>query len=127
MRYLKVIMFLLFLSVSSLSANTKITAYLDKKNCCIDDYYTQNGKFYYLKSRTGQWNSTSYSNYSYTIIPYYIYDDSDDTCRPIISKVTGIDGYVYMSLMALAGLLFGFIILYFSISLFMKIGIGTRG
>ena len=109
---MKSLLFLLFIiSISNASM------LLDKKNVCIEDYYLSNGKFYYLKSRTGNWNSTTYTSYTGSILYGYDYNSIDDTCRPnaenIIASSIGLDYTSYNMLMALSAILVFSIIIFY--------------
>jgi len=102
---------LFFFSISNASM------LLDKKNCCIEDYYVSNARFYYLKTRTGNWNSTTTSSYSGSVLYGYDYNSSDDSCRQnSINKVASSLGLSYISfnmLMALSAVLFSSILVFF--------------
>jgi len=109
MRY---ILFLLLLISSSYGSML-----LSKKNVCIENYYLSNGRFYYLKSRTGNWNSTTTNNYSFYILQGYDYNSTDDTCRRnsqnILASSLGLDYTSYNMLMALSAILVFSIIIFY--------------
>ena len=117
MKLLKILLLLIsFLSVSHASF------YSGKKDYCIEDYYFQDGKFYYLKSRTGEWNSDTANGSGNKIVKNYIYNADDDTCRPDISKYYGMTEEQFNFLLALCGLIFGGVFLFFTVDAFVKVG-----
>ena len=117
MKYFKIILLLIsFQSISSASM------YLDKKNVCIEDYYTKLGRFYYLKSRTNRWNSTTTKNYSATILPNYIYDANTSECRPDLSTYYGVNPLQFNFLLGLIGVIFGAVFMFFTINAFVTVG-----
>jgi hypothetical protein len=107
--------YLLFFILIISSSNASML--LTKENCCIEDFYHSNGTFYYLKSNTGQWNTTTTNDYAFYILKGYDYNSTDDTCRPnsknVLASSLGIDYSTFNMLMALSAILaFSIIIFY---------------
>lgn len=117
MKNLKILLLLIsFLSVSNASM------YSGKNDFCIEDYYFKNGKFYYLKSRTGNWNSITSNGGGNKIVYDYIYDSEDDTCRPAGVNNLGLLPTQFNFLLALCGLIFGAVFLFFTVDAFVRVG-----
>jgi len=114
----KIILTLLLLS------NFLNAAYLYDKDSplCIDDFYVKASKVYFLKSKTGNWSSTTENNTIKEIHPGYIYDADNNLCKPDKWLILGMDVKDYNYLMALIGAFIGFIFMFFTIELFMSVG-----
>jgi len=125
---MKKIIFVLLLSsfFSLLTADDYIhnLSLLGKKSRCIhNDYYFKDNKFYYRydKDKT-TFHSTTYKTYYSSIVPGYKYDINTTECMPEDWVVMGMASTEYYSLLALTGLLFGFVFMVFSIYLFISVG-----
>jgi hypothetical protein len=117
MKNLKILLLLIsFLSVSEASY------YSGKTDHCIEDYYFKKGTFYYLKSRTGNWNTNTANGSGNQIIKNYIYDSVNDTCKPDINKYYGMTEEQFNFLLGLCGLIFGAVFLFFTVDAFVKVG-----
>jgi len=114
----KIILTLLLLS------NFLNAAYLYDKDSplCIDDFYVKASKVYFLKSKTGNWSSTTEDNTVKNIYPGYIYDADNNLCKPANWFILGMDVKDWHFLEALTGLLFGFVFMVFTIYLFISVG-----
>ena len=120
----KLTFLLLFLSSFLNAEITHDVLLLDKKNKCIyNDYYNSNSKFYYryLTSPNTQ-RSTTYTNYSLSLISGYQFDTDTNICKPEPWLILGMDIKDWHFLNALIGLLFGFVFMIFTIYLFIQVG-----
>jgi len=95
---------------------------LDGSSICIEDYFMKNGNTYILKSSTMQWESTSENNLIKTIIPNYIYKKDINRCVPDISIKMGLTVEQFNFLLALTGLIFGGIFMFFTTQIFISVG-----
>ena len=87
---------------------------------CIEDYYVQAGKLYYLKSSNNKWGSTSSDKLVKEIHAGYKFEDGK--CIPDPVTVLGMDYKDFNFLLGLVGVLFGFTVLWFSIISFVNVG-----
>jgi len=94
-----------FLSLSHASILYK------NKNICIEDFYYKNGRFYYKKSKNGEWYSTTTKNNN---LAYgYYYDSDNKTCEYNQTlKDLKVSYFDYYFLWGLSGLLMGALILF---------------
>ena len=104
---------------------------LDTRNICIEDFYFQNSNFYYLQSNTNTWNSlpitentTTYKGNlnASTLMFGYTYDSTNNKCIPSDSYIFGMTSEDYYFLMALMGVIFGGVFMFFSVNAFVNIG-----
>jgi hypothetical protein len=109
---------LLFISISNLSASM----YSGKDDFCIEDYYFKNGTFYYLKSRTGNWNSNTANGGGNKIEYDFNYDADNDVCSPVGVNSLGLKPTEYNFLLALCGLIFGAVFMFFTVQAFTNVG-----
>jgi len=109
-------LFLIFMIVSSsLSADI---LYIKKKRCILDDYYFQNNKFHYTYSSTR--NQTSTTKFKASDLEYG-YEYVDSKCQKLqVLKDTKMTYQNYKFMVALTGLLIGFLIFSFVIFVFIK-------
>lgn len=117
MKYLKIL--LLLMTFSSVSNADYL---LDSKNICILDFYTKGNKFYYLKSKDEQWYSTTTKNYGSSVLIGYSYWNDVDECHPKDWLILGMDVKDFNFLMALIGVIFGGIFMFFTVEAFTKVG-----
>jgi hypothetical protein len=115
---------IIFVLLFSMSLNASML--LDKNTpICIEDYYVQNGTFYYKDSSSLNWFSVANEYHLSTFINEgFIYDSQNDICYPDNSTILGLKQFDYNLLLAFTGVLFGFVILVFSI--FSVINLGGR-
>jgi len=123
MKYLTII----FLSISFLNASM----YLDTKNVCIEDFYSQNNVFYYLQSSNNLWYDVSIVETSQgtkginnvaTLQHGFIYDSINNLCLPPSSYSLGLKDTQFNFLLGLIGVIFGGVFLFFSVEAFVKVG-----
>lgn len=118
MKYLKTLTFIIFLNISTLNASML----LDANGYCIEDFYIKNGSFYYLRSDNNTWYSTTTDNYTLKVVPNFIYQASDQTCRPNTAYILGMTQDGFHFLMALMGLIFGATFMFFTTQIFTNVG-----
>jgi len=117
--------FLFFLLLNLFSAFSVLNAsiLLDKDTpYCIEDFYYKNGKLHYLRSSNNRWYTTGENNIAGFLHPGYKYDSDSDSCLPEPYAILGMSAMDFHFLMALSGLLFGFVVFVVSIYLFMNAG-----
>jgi len=115
---MKIIISLFFLSNLLFSAY-----YLDKKNVCIDAFFIKDYEFYYKESATSQWYNTTETNMVSTILSNFVYDaDSVSPCSPNLSYMLGIDIKDFNFLLALVGVIFGGVFMFFTLKIFYDVG-----
>lgn len=108
----------LLLSINFLNASMLY----DSKNICIEDYYTQNNNFYFLKSSNLTWYSETATNQAFTILPNHFYDSVNNKCVVSGLNSLGLSSESYNFLLALCGFLFGGVFMFFTIQIFMNVG-----
>ena len=119
----KILLLLSFFSLSSSADIIKNVSMLDKKNKCIyNDYYNSGGKFYYHYVSNDKTYSTSSKNYTNTIVTGYEYDTESNKCYPAPWLILGMNVTDFNFLMALIGVLFGFVFMASTIYLFLNVG-----
>ena len=116
---MKKILFLFLLLSSLLNAS-----YLYDKNypLCIEDFYVKGGSLYYLRSSDNVWSSTSEDNTVGFIYSGYDWDIDNSACVPTNWLILGMSVEDFYFLLALTGLLFGFVFMFFSIYIFINVG-----
>jgi hypothetical protein len=108
---------LLFFSLSHSSM------YLGGYQMCIEDFELRGQTLYIQASYDGNYYSTSKDIATiHDIIPGFIYDAENNKCLPDAYFVLGMDATHYYFLMALIGLIFGGVFMYFSTQIFMNVG-----
>lgn len=117
MKYFKII-FLLILFSSALNASF----YLGQRNYCIDDFYSKDGNFYYLKTSNSTWYYTTEKIDVNQIIPSFVYDTNSLTCNPPAFLILGMDIKDFNFLLGLIGLIFGGVFMFFTTQAFMFVG-----
>ncbi|MCX6077030.1 MAG: hypothetical protein NTW78_09140 [Campylobacterales bacterium] len=94
----------------------------DAQSICIENFYTSAGRLYYQQSSNLQWVSTTTDKTVQNILPNYIYQSSDNTCRPNLSYILGMDIKDFNFLLGLIGVIIGGIFMFFTIDAFIKVG-----
>ena len=103
--------FLLMLSAIYTLSNASYA--LGKKNYCIEDYFLDNGTFYYLKSDGMEWKHTTSKTYLATVENGWEYNTTNGNCyRKQVLVDLGIDWNTYNALMAFSAILFAIIVFY---------------
>jgi len=121
----KIIFSLLLLSSFLFAGDTYVhnISLLGYKNKCIyNNYYLNDGYFYYEYVDDNSTHKTSSKSYVSTIIEGYQFDVNTSICSPEPWVQLGITTQSYHFLNALIGLLFGFVFMIFTIYLFIKVG-----
>jgi hypothetical protein len=118
MKKIIISLFLLLNLSSSLSASML----LDKTYYCIEDFYVNNGRFYYLRSDNNTWYSTTTKSYASGVFAGYIYESDTGNCVPDKSLMLGMFQEDFHFLMALIGLIFGSTFMFFVIKLSLNVG-----
>lgn len=115
MKYLLILLF----NISLLNGS-----YLLDKNypLCIEDYYYKGGSMFYLRSSDNTWYSTSEDHISRFVYSDYTFDSLSGNCIPSAIKIMGIDSSLFNFLLALCGLIFGAVFLFFTVDAFVKVG-----
>lgn len=115
MKYLTIIL----ISISFLNAS-----YLFDKDTpvCIEDYYYKNGRVYFQSSDTMKYSSTSENNIAGFIHSGYEYDSDNDMCVPLGLNEFGLTVEQFNFLLALIGLIFGAVFMFFTIQAFTSVG-----
>jgi len=104
---MKKIIFIFYFFLINISLNA---SYLyDSQNLCIDDYYVTNSSFNYLPSGSTSWISVSSFNNAGALHDGYVYDSTLNKCS-LDPKLYGLSSSNFNALMALSGLIFGFLI-----------------
>jgi hypothetical protein len=121
MKYFKIL--LLIISFSSVSS---ASIYLGQNDRCIEDYYLDNGTFYYQRSDNSKWYSINNNNMINKIHDGYVYDSTNDICKPDKHLLLGMDIKDYNFLLGLTGVLIGFTFLFFMVYTFINIAISRK-
>lgn len=108
----------LFLTLTFLNASMLY----DGIDYCIEDFYSKNGSFYYLRSDNNTWYSTTTDNQVVKIIPNFMFNSSTNECRPNASFILGMQETEYNFLLGLVGLIFGAVFMFFTIQIFSTVG-----
>jgi hypothetical protein len=117
MKYFKNLFFIIVFS------NVLHGAYLnDNINLCIDDYYVASGKFNYLVSGATAWSSVTTKGLMSGIYDGYEYDAVNKTCKKNPALMLGMDTKDFYFLLALIGVIFGGVFMFFSIHAFVAVG-----
>ena len=118
MKYLKIL--LLIISFSSVS---NASFMLDQVDRCIEDWYSENGTFYYYRSDSPNTLRTYTTNKTHwRILSGYEYDITTDRCQPTWAKKNGLNNEQFNFLLALIGIIFGSIFMFFSTQAFTNVG-----
>lgn len=117
MKNLKILIILLFLSIS-----LNASMLLDSQYRCIESFYIKNGSFYYLRSDNNTWYSTTTKNYTNSVKPNFIYDVSTQQCNPNLSYILGMQETEYNFLLGIVGLIFGAVFMFFVVQNFIYVG-----
>lgn len=108
----------LFLTLTFLNASMLH----DGIDYCIEDFYSKNGSFYYLRSDNNTWYSTTTDNQVVKIIPNFTFNSSTNECHPNASFILGMQETEYNFLLGLVGLIFGAVFMFFTIQIFSTVG-----
>lgn len=108
----------LFLTLTFLNASMLY----DGIDYCIEDFYSKNGSFYYLRSDNNRWYSTTTDNQVVKIIPNFIYDANTQQCKPNAAYILGMQETEYNFLLGLIGLIFGAVFMFFTTQIFINVG-----
>ncbi len=112
------IKYLLLSSLFLITSSFSDILYVKKKRCILDTYYFQNNNFHYTYSSSGSSYSTQYFK-SKDLEYGYIY--LNNKCQKIqILKDTHMTYHDYKFMIALTGLLLGFLIFTSVIFIFIK-------
>ncbi|EQB39627.1 hypothetical protein M947_06435 [Sulfurimonas hongkongensis] len=95
---------------------------LDSYNICIEDYYIQNKRLYFLPSSTMLWESTRDKNILKSVIHSYKYNSSTNRCEPDLSLKMGLQLEQFNFLLALIGVIFGGVFMFFTTQIFINVG-----
>ena len=96
---------------------------LDKNSpVCIENFYYKNAYIYYQRSSNLSWYSTSEDHTSDHIKYNFVYDSDNDTCSPAGVNSLGLLPTQFNFLLALCGLIFGAVFLFFTVDAFVKVG-----
>lgn len=117
MKYLKTLVFIIFLNVS-----LNASMLYDGIDYCIEDFYSKAGSFYYLRSDNNTWYSTTTDNQVVKILPNFIYDSATQECRPNAAYILGMQETEYNFLLGLMGLIFGAVFMFFTTQIFINVG-----
>lgn len=118
MKYLKVLMILVFLNVSAFAS----FLYDKDTPVCIEDFYQEGARIYFLNSDTGNWGSTTENNTIKDIHPGFTYDANLDRCVPDQWLIFGMSVTDYYFILALIGVLVGFVFMFFMVYIFVIVG-----
>jgi len=118
MKYLKILMLLVFLNISASAA----FLYDKDTPVCIDDFYQKSSRIYFLKSSNGKWSSTTENNTIKDIHPGFKYDSNTSKCLPDKWLIFGMSVTDYYFILALIGVLVGFVFMFFMVYIFIIVG-----
>lgn len=118
---MKKTIFSLFLLLN-LSSSLSASMMLDGTYYCIEDFYVQNGRFYYLRSDNNTWYSTTTKSYADKVLSGYVYESDTNKCVPDASLMLGMNQEGFHFLMALIGLIFGAVFMFFVIKISLRVG-----
>ena len=108
----------LLLSINFLNASMLLGA----NSYCIENFYTKSGSFYYLRTDTNLWYTTTTDTWTATVIPNYIFDSVTQQCNPNLSYILGMDIKDFNFLLGLIGVIIGGVFLFFTTNIFMNVG-----
>jgi len=89
---------------------------------CIEDYYYKSGSIHYLRSSDLTWRSTAEDHTLQRVHNAYSYDALTGQCNPIGLNEFGLTVEQFNFLLALTGLIFGAVFMFFTVDLFTKVG-----
>lgn len=114
MRY--VLFFMTMISISSADI-----LYLSNNKCILDNYYFQDGRFYFTYSSTGEQRSAR--KFIYSDLEFG-FEYVDNKCQKLqILQDTGMTYSNYKFMTALVGSLLGFTLFFFTVLIFTKRGL----
>lgn len=118
MKLLKIL--LIIITFSSVSNASYMYDQIDR---CIEDFYSQNGTFYYYRSDTPTTLRTLTTNKTHgRILSGYEYDSLTQKCEYGFARKNGLTHEQYNFLLALVGIIFGGTFMFFSVNAFVTVG-----
>lgn len=118
MKNLKIL--LLIMTFSSLSQASFMYDQIDR---CIEDWYSENGTFYYYRSDTPNTLRSLTTNKTHSrILSGYEYDSVTDRCQPTWARKNGLSEESFNFLLGVIGIIFGGVFMFFTTKLFVIVG-----